>query len=264
MIASSTAVPSGSFTEGAAPALSLDGVTKRYGGLVAVSGVSVELPVGSRLAVIGPNGAGKSTLFKLVAGDVAPTDGSIHLFGNDVTRMRERRRARLGVARTFQVSNLFGGLGVLDNLILAAQVGRARSRRFWAPQRRDDEIGGEASAVLERVGLSPTDRRSVQELSHGEQRQLEIAMALVLKPRLLLLDEPAAGLSAAERMVLREILENLPEGMTSMLIEHDMTLALELVDHVLCLDNGVPLAYGTPDEIRANPAVQAVYLGRRN
>jgi len=263
-VAASTAVPPGSDPGGTAPALALDGVTKRFGGLVAVGGVSLELPVGGRLAVIGPNGAGKSTLFKLIAGDTRVSDGTIHMFGADATRLGERRRARLGIARTFQVSNLFAELGLLDNLILAAQVGTGRSRRFWAPQNRRDEAGRAAEAALERVGLRPDDRRSVQDLSHGEKRQLEIAMALVLKPRLLLLDEPAAGLSAAERVVLRDILEHLPEGMTFLLIEHDMTLALELVDRVLCLDNGVPLAYGTPDEIRANPAVQAVYLGRRD
>lgn len=258
------AVPPGTPPGGTAPALVLDGVTKRFGGLIAVGGVSLELPVGGRLAVIGPNGAGKSTLFKLIAGDMRVSDGAIHMFDADATRLSERRRARLGIARTFQVSNLFAELGMLDNLILAAQVGTGRSRRFWAPQNRRDAAGRASEAVLEQVGLDPSDRRAVQELSHGEQRQLEIAMALVLQPRLLLLDEPAAGLSAAERAVLRDILENLPAGMTFLLIEHDMTLALELVDRVLCLDNGVPLAYGTPDEIRANPAVQAVYLGRRD
>ena len=264
-MSSTQVVPSSSASaDGEGAALVLDGVTRRFGGLMALSGVSVILPQGGRLAVIGPNGAGKTTLFRLISGEMRASDGTIKLFGEDVSRVSERRRALRGIARTFQVSNLFTGLSVLDNVRIAAQARSPRPRRFWWPVRDSDSYTSRARLMLERVGLSARGDDRVADLSHGEQRQLEIAMALVVQPRLLLLDEPAAGLSAAERKVLRGLLENLPEGLSLILIEHDMTLALELVDHVLCLDNGVPLAYGTPDEIRANPAVQAVYLGRRD
>jgi branched-chain amino acid transport system ATP-binding protein len=264
-MSSSVAVPSSSARVGGeGAALILDGVTRRFGGLMALSGVSLVLPRGERLAVIGPNGAGKTTLFRLISGEMRPSEGSIHLFGDDVTRVSERARARRGIARTFQVSNLFSQLSVLDNVRIAAQAGTGRSRRFWWPVRDSDDPTRRAGAMLDRVGLGGRAADRVADLSHGEQRQLEIAMALVVEPRLLLLDEPAAGLSAAERKVLRGLLEALPAELSLLLIEHDMSLALELVDTVLCLDNGVPLAYGTPDEIRANPAVQAVYLGRRD
>ena len=249
---------------GEGTALILDGVTRRFGGLMALAGVSVILPRGGRLAVIGPNGAGKTTLFRLISGEMRASDGTIRLFGQDVSRVSERGRARRGVARTFQVSNLFNELSVLDNVRIAAQAKGGHPRRFWWPVRANDADTARATSMLERVGLAARGPDRVADLSHGEQRQLEIAMALVVEPSLLLLDEPAAGLSAAERQVLRGLLEDLPQGLSMLLIEHDMTLALELVDHVLCLDNGVPLAYGTPDEIRANPAVQAVYLGRRD
>ena len=244
-------------------ALSLDGISKRFGGLTAVNGVSLSLPVGGRLALIGPNGAGKTTLFRVIAGELKPTSGTITLFDEDVTNASERSRALRGVSRTFQVSNLFPRLSVRHNVRLAAQVATPTSRRFWQKLRPDDEFGERTQDVLARVGLEHRADEAVSALSHGEKRQLEIAMALVVGPRLILLDEPAAGLSATERVVLRGLLERLPSDMTFLLIEHDMTLALELVDRVLCLDNGVPLAYGTPEEIRANPAVQAVYLGRR-
>ena len=247
-------------SEGAA--LILDGVTKRCGGLTAVGGVSVVLPAGGRLAVIGPNGAGKTTLFRLIAGEFGVSEGTIRLFGEDVTRQDERSRALMGVSRTFQVSNLFPRLKVIDNVRIAAQVDTPTSHRFWRPLVQD-RYQRSAELALEKVGMLDRAADTVSDLSHGEKRQLEIAMALVVAPRLILLDEPAAGLSASERQVLRRLLENLQGDITFLLIEHDMTLALELVDRVLCLDNGIPLAYGTPDEIRANPAVQAVYLGRR-
>ena len=147
---------------------------------------------------------------------------------------------------------------------VAARGGSPKARVFWRVQGRRDEVTHESTMMLESVGLHARRDDTVADLSHGEQRQLEIAMALVVNPKLLLLDEPAAGLSASERVVLRGLLERLPDDITFLLIEHDMKLALELADKVLCLDNGVPLAYGTPDEIRANPAVQACYLGRRD
>jgi branched-chain amino acid transport system ATP-binding protein len=244
------------------PVLRLEGVSRRFGGLVAVDGVSLTLGPRRRLAVIGPNGAGKTTLFRLIAGDMAPSQGRIFLFGQEVTRLPAHRRARLGLSRTFQVSNLFAGLSVLDNVRLAAQAGEPRRWRLLGPVRPGDPVGLAAMEALERAGIAVRAGDRVAELSHGEQRQLEVALALATSPRLLLLDEPAAGLSAGERSRLRELLGSLPDSLPLLLIEHDMTLALSLTDEVLCLHNGRPIALGPPDRVRRDPTVQAVYLGR--
>ncbi|HZB57765.1 MAG TPA: ABC transporter ATP-binding protein [Actinomycetota bacterium] len=244
------------------PVLRLEGVSRRFGGLVAVDGVSLTLGPRRRLAVIGPNGAGKTTLFRLIAGDVPPSQGRIFLFGREVTRLPAHRRARLGLSRTFQVSNLFAGLSVLDNVRLAAQAGQPGRWRRLGPVRPGDRVGLAAMEALERAGIAARAGDRVAELSHGEQRQLEVALALATSPKLLLLDEPAAGLSAGERSRLRELLGSLPDSLPLLLIEHDMTLALSLADEVLCLHNGRPIALGPPDRVRGDPTVQAVYLGR--
>jgi branched-chain amino acid transport system ATP-binding protein len=244
------------------PVLRLEGVTRRFGGLVAVDGVSLTLGPRRRLAVIGPNGAGKTTLFRLIAGDVPPSQGRIFLFGREVTRLPAHRRARLGLSRTFQVSNLFAGLSVLDNVRLAAQAGEPGRWRRLCPVRPGDRVGLAAMEALERAGIAARAGDQVAELSHGEQRQLEVALALATSPKLLLLDEPAAGLSGGERSRLRELLGSLPDSLPLLLIEHDMTLALSLADEVLCLHNGRPIALGPPDRVRGDPTVQAVYLGR--
>jgi branched-chain amino acid transport system ATP-binding protein len=243
--------------------LAVDGASRRFGGVLAVDGVSLAVAAGDRVAVIGPNGAGKTTLFRLIAGELRPSAGTVRLFGRDVTRAPAHRRARLGLARTFQVSNLFANLTVADNVRLAA-FGRDPKRwRFWWPVDRRDERARRAVEVLDRVGLLRRRDARVADLSHGEQRQLEIAMALATDPRLLLLDEPAAGLSAAERVVLRELLGALPVGLAVLLIEHDVRLALDLCERVLCLDRGRQVAAGSPDELRADERVQAVFLGQR-
>jgi branched-chain amino acid transport system ATP-binding protein len=242
--------------------LRLDGVTRRFGGLLAVDGVSLDVGAGDRLAVIGPNGAGKTTLFRLIAGELRPTGGSIGLFGRDVTRLPAHRRARMGLARTFQVSNLFTTITVQDNVRLAAYGTDPRRWRFWWPVSQGDERARRADDALDRVGLLARRGARVADLSHGEQRQLEIAMALVAGPRLLLLDEPAAGLSAAERTILRQLLVSLPDQLAVLLIEHDVRLALEVCARVLCLDRGRPVAYGTPDELRADERVHAAFLGK--
>jgi branched-chain amino acid transport system ATP-binding protein len=244
------------------PVLRLEGVSRRFGGLVAVDGVSLTLGPRRRLAVIGPNGAGKTTLFRLIAGDVPLSQGRIFLFGREVTRLPAHRRARLGLSRTFQVSNLFAGLSVLDNVRLAAQAGQPGRWRRLGPVRPGDRVGLAAMEALERAGIAARAGDRVAELSHGEQRQLEVALALATSPKLLLLDEPAAGLSAGERSRLRELLGSLPDSLPLLLIEHDMTLALSLADEVLCLHNGRPIALGPPDRVRGDPTVQAVYLGR--
>ena len=246
----------------AEPVLTLEGVVQRFGGLVAVDGVSLSLRPRQRLAVIGPNGAGKTTLFRLIAGDMAPSQGRISLFGRDVTHLPAHRRARMGLSRTFQVTNLFGGLSVLDNVRLAVQARESGRWRFLAPIRQGDQVGAAAREALDRAGIGSRARDRVADLSHGEQRQLEVALALATEPRILLLDEPAAGLSAGERVRFRELLESLPTTLPLLLIEHDMSLALSLADEVLCLHNGRPIALGPPDEVRNDATVQAVYLGR--
>ena len=246
-----------------APALVITGIGKRFGGVQAVDGISLELGPAERIGVIGPNGAGKTTLFKIIAGDLSPTKGSVEMFGRDVTRTGTARRARTGVGRTFQVSNLFRDMSVLDNVRVAARGGRGTARIFWWPQRATDEATQRAQAALESVGMIGRREDRVSDLSHGEQRQLEIAMALASEPRLLLLDEPAAGLSSAERVNLRNLIEGLPRTLPILLIEHDMTLALGLTDRVMCMENGRHVVTGTPAEVREHETVKQIYLGRR-
>lgn len=247
-----------------APALVASGLGKRYGGVQAVDDISLTLAPGERMGVIGPNGAGKTTLFKMIAGDVPPSAGRIELFGRDVTRLSTARRARLGVGRTFQVSNLFREMSVLDNVRVAARGGSSKARVFWRTQGLSDEVSRTSMEMLESVGLYGRRDDTVGDLSHGEQRQLEIAMALVTEPRLLLLDEPAAGLSAVERTTLRRLIEELPRTLPILLIEHDMTLALGLTDRVMCMENGHHIVTGTPEEVREHPTVKEIYLGRRD
>ncbi len=247
-----------------APVLVADGLGKRYGGVQAVDGISLTMHAGERIGVIGPNGAGKTTLFKMLAGDELPTSGTVEIFGRDVTKIGTARRARLGVGRTFQVSNLFKDMTVLDNARVAARGGTAKARVFWRPQRPQDEVAVRARAALESVGLSDRLEDTVADLSHGEQRQLEIAMALVSEPKILLLDEPAAGLSAVERATLKQLISDLPRTLPILLIEHDMTLALGLTDRVMCMENGHHVITGTPEEVRANETVKEIYLGRRD
>ena len=247
-----------------APVLVVDRVGKRYGGVVAVEGISLTMAPGERIGVIGPNGAGKTTLFKMIAGDVPVTTGTVRLFGEDVTKTSTAKRARMGVGRTFQISNLFKDMTVLDNVRVAARGGSAKARVFWMPQRLGDEASRRALEALEKVGLQGRKDDTVSELSHGEQRQLEIAMALAGDPRILLLDEPAAGLSAAERTTLKRLIEELPRTLPILLIEHDMSLALGLTDRVMCMENGRHVITGTPDEVRDDETVKAIYLGRRD
>lgn len=247
-----------------APVLVAEGLGKRYGGVQAVDGISLTMHPGERIGVIGPNGAGKTTLFKMLAGDEIPTAGTVELFGKDVTRTGTATRARSGVGRTFQVSNLFKDMTVLDNVRVAARGGTSRARVFWRPQSPKDEVAERACATLESVGLTARLEDTVADLSHGEQRQLEIAMALVTEPRILLLDEPAAGLSAVERTTLKQLIEDLPRTLPILLIEHDMSLALGLTDRVMCMENGHHVVTGTPQEVRDNETVKEIYLGRRD
>ncbi len=242
------------------PVLEVDEVTVRFGGVTAVDRVSLRVEQGDRWAVIGPNGAGKTTLFRAISGEVRPTEGRVRLFGAELSRAQPYARAQRGLGRTYQVTDLFQDLSVEENLAIAAQA-RSRSRfACWRPLRITGWIDERITRVLQQVGLSGRRHDLVSELSHGEQRQLEIAMALAGNPELLLLDEPAAGLSAAERGMMRGLIQGLPRELTLVLIEHDMGIALELVERVLVLDNGQTIAEGEPEDIRADQRVQDVYL----
>ena len=246
--------------EGAAPILRLRGVGRRFGGVVAVSGVDLDVRAGERRAILGPNGAGKTTLFNLISGEFPPTAGSVELFGRDVTALPARKRARMGLSRTFQTSRLFGGLSVDDNLYLAV-LGVHDGHFRLLKSRADDEMRERGRAMAAAVGLADKLDELVAELSHGEQRQLEVGMARAADPQLMMLDEPAAGLSRAERVKLTELLIALDPAITLILIEHDMDVALRVAEWVTMMHDGRVIVEGTPDEIRANELVHDLYLG---
>jgi branched-chain amino acid transport system ATP-binding protein len=241
--------------------LRVESLTKRFGGVVALDGVSLTVERAERRAIIGPNGAGKSTLFSIISGDLAPTNGSVAIAGRRTTGLSPERVARLGVARTFQTSNLFGESSVLANVMLAALQSSGHAWDVARPFTRLGDCEQRARAALYVVGLAEKPGVSVAALSHGEARQLEIAAALVQRPSLLLLDEPLAGLASAERERIGRLLVELTREITVLLIEHDLDFAHTFADRMTVLNNGVVLADGTPQEVRDDPAVQAVYLG---
>jgi branched-chain amino acid transport system ATP-binding protein len=247
-------------TEAAAPILRLRGVGRRFGGVHAVRDVDLEIRPGERRAILGPNGAGKTTLFNVISGEFPPTSGSIELFGRDVTPEPARKRARLGLSRTFQTSKLFLGMTVEDNLYLAL-LGVRNGHLRIVRSGTDNEMRQRAREMAGVVGLQDVLDREVGELSHGEQRQLELGMARATDPKLMMLDEPAAGLSRAERVRLTELLLDLDQHITLILIEHDMDVALGVAEWVTMMHNGSVLVEGTPEEIRANETVHELYLG---
>ena len=242
--------------------LQLEDVRVEFGALRAVDGVSLAVASGERRAIIGPNGAGKTTLFNAIAGEQRVTSGRIRLEGRDVTRLGTARRARRGFARTFQITTLFSGLPVEENLRMALRGHSARKLSLFGSGAATADESAAVQRALEASGLAAKRATLVRELSHGEQRQLELQLALASNPRVLLLDEPAAGLSPAERVLMAHIIRALPRALTVVLIEHDMDLALGLVDRVTCLYNGQVLCDAAPDEIRNDARVQEVYLGK--
>jgi branched-chain amino acid transport system ATP-binding protein len=242
-------------------ALRLDGVSKYFGGLQAVGDVSFAVRPGERRALIGPNGAGKTTLFNLISGSLPVSTGTITLFGRDVTSAPTHFRAGLGLARTFQITNLFADLTVLDNCLLAIQALTPARFAMLRPLGFFGDLHAAARATLEAVGLSAVEDVPVRNLSHGEQRQLEIALALAGKPRVLLLDEPTAGLSPAESRLMADLLAGLDPAITVLMIEHDMDIALELSAQVTVLHYGRVIADGSREEIRADALVREIYLG---
>jgi branched-chain amino acid transport system ATP-binding protein len=247
----------------AEPLLEIDDVTKRFGGVIASDHISLSVPRGELHAIIGPNGAGKTTLIGQLAGEIAPDDGDIRFDGADITRLPTDRRSALGLARSFQITSLFRDFTALDNVALAVQAHAGHSFRFWRAARAEQKLRGPARAALARVGLAERADTLVAKLSHGEHRQLEIAMALATSPRLLLLDEPMAGMGPEESARMVGTLRELKRGLTILLIEHDIEAVFALADRITVLVYGRVIASGTPAEIRAHPEVRTAYLGEQ-
>jgi ABC-type branched-subunit amino acid transport system ATPase component len=242
-------------------ALQLEAVSKSFGGLRAVDRVELAVRPGERRALIGPNGAGKTTLFNLIAGALPVSSGKITVFGTDVTGKAQHRRAALGLARTFQITNLFPALTVRQNALLAAQALTRTKFSMLRPVGHFTDLDARAGEALAAVGLADRAGATVRHLSHGEQRQLEIALALAGRPRVLLLDEPAAGLSQAEARLMTQLLRGLDPAITLLIIEHDMDMALEVAQHVTVLHYGRVIADGPRETVKADPTVREIYLG---
>jgi branched-chain amino acid transport system ATP-binding protein len=236
-------------------------VTRTFGALRAIDSVTLSVAAGERRAILGANGAGKTTLFNAVTGDFPPTSGRVLFFGEDITGLPPHERIRRGLRRTYQSSLLFRGLSVRDNLFLAIR-GVSRGRFAFRRPRGADPSHVATRDLLERIRLAHIAGATVASLSHGQQRQLEIGMALAGAPRLILFDEPAAGLSPAERRELVLLLAALPKHMGFVLIEHDLEIALKAVERVTVMHDGRVLKHGTPGEIEQDPEVQAIYMGR--
>jgi branched-chain amino acid transport system ATP-binding protein len=245
----------------AEPVLAIRGLSKRFGGLLASDRIDLDVATGETRAIIGPNGAGKTTLIGQLAGDLRPDAGSIRFAGQDVTRLDAPHRARRGLARSFQVTSVFRDFSALDNVALAVQAHAGSSFRFWRPARGERALREPARAALESVGLGARADVLAASLAHGEQRQLEIAMALATEPRLLLLDEPVAGMGLDESQRMVRFLATLKRRMTIVLVEHDMDAVFSLADRISVLVYGRIIATGTPAEVRGNEDVRRAYLG---
>jgi branched-chain amino acid transport system ATP-binding protein len=239
--------------------LELQSVSRVFGGLRAVDGVDLRVEAGARHGLIGPNGAGKSTLFKLILGAEHVSEGHVHFDGRDITNLTEHRRVRLGIAQTFQHSSVFEPLSCGDNVRLALQRRTGEAHRLFG--RRSAAVGAEAAGLLGRVGLEGSERRPAAALSHGERRQLEVAIALAAEPRLLLLDEPAAGMSPAETQRLATVIEGLDPEIAVLIVEHDLDFVFRVVRDVSVLHLGALLMTGPAAEVRASDEVARVYLG---
>jgi len=243
--------------------LEINNVTKRFGNLVAVRDVSLNVAKGELCAIIGPNGAGKTTFFNLISGFFPPTSGSIIFDGNDITRLSTHERVVRGMARTFQITEIFPELTVFENVRTAAEVAGGYRLRAWISRAESTKLHARVEYTLKLVSLEARADRLVGELSHGDQRAAEIAMAIALNPHLLLLDEPTAGMGDQETYQITQLIRRLhrDSNYTIVLIEHDMRVVFHLADRICVLDQGRMLAQGTPQEIAANETVQAAYLG---
>jgi len=236
-------------------------IKKSFGALLATGGVDFDVREGETHAVIGPNGAGKTTFIKQLSGELHPDEGSVRFAGEDITRLPSPQRSRRGLARSFQITSVYRDFTALDNVALAVQAHAGHSFRFWKAARQDEELIVPSLEFLKKVNLESRAGVLAAELSHGEQRQLEIAMALATKPRLLLLDEPVAGMGADESQRMVSMLATLKGDKTIVLVEHDMDAVFSLADRISVLVYGRIIATGTPAEIRANAEVRAAYLG---
>ena len=248
-------------TNGGQPVLELKGLSKSFGGLHAVRGVDLRIMPGDRKAVIGPNGAGKTTLFNLITGIFPSTSGQVLLFGQDVTAWTSHKRTSLGMARTFQVTHLFPKLTVLDNVLLAIEGVRSSKFVMWRMMSSYKEAYDKAHGLLERGGFMDRKDTQVRYLSHGEQRQLEIILGLASDPKILLLDEPAAGLSSGESTEMTRFLQKLDRSLAILLIEHDMDVVFDIASEISVLHFGAVLETGTPKQIHGSQRVQEIYLG---
>jgi len=245
----------------AEPMLAVENLRKSFGALAATDGVNLEVREGETHAIIGPNGAGKTTLISQLSGTLRTDEGRIRFAGEDITELPAPERSRKGLARSFQITSIYREFTALDNVALAVQAHAGHSFRFWRPARADAALRDPARAVLEEVGLGARAELVAANLAHGEQRQLEIAMALATRPRLLLLDEPVAGMGTDESLRMVEFLATLKGSKTMLLVEHDMDAVFTLADRISVLVYGRIIATGRPEEIRANPEVRAAYLG---
>ena len=243
------------------PLLQVDSLIKRFGGLVATDQLSLDILPGEVHAVIGPNGAGKTTFIAQLAGELRPDAGTIHFKGQNITRLDPAQRSQRGLARSFQITSIFSGLTVEDNVALAVQAQAGHSFRFWRDARVDPSLREPAAATLQRVGLGNRRDGLAGNLAHGEQRQLELAMALATEPSLLLLDEPAAGMGADETERMVGLLQALKGTVAILLVEHDMNAVFALADRISVLVNGSCIATGTPEAIRNDDDVRRAYLG---
>jgi branched-chain amino acid transport system ATP-binding protein len=245
----------------AEPLLRVSGLVKRFGGLIATNNLTLDVRLQEFHAVIGPNGAGKTTLIAQISGELAQDSGTIHFADKEISHLTAPARIKLGLARTFQITQLLNDYSALDNVALAVQARSGHSFRFWSDARGDRALRESAADYLDRVGLGIRAHVPVGELAHGEQKQLELAIALATGPRLLLLDEPMAGLGAAESAHMIDLLGKLKGEATILLIEHDMDAVFALADRVSVLVNGQCIATGTSDLVRSNEAVRVAYLG---
>ncbi len=244
-----------------APCLALESVSREFGGLTAVDRVSLTVRAGERQAIIGPNGAGKTTLFNLISCEIAATAGRILFFGDDITRLPAHRRAAHGIARTFQITRLFPDLTVEENLLLACTALDRRRFTFFRPLSSCRDLVDRAAALMADFGLEPLRQMLARNLAYGNQRKLEVALSMAGRPRLLLLDEPMAGLSPAEREAMQRLIHGLDPAMAVLLIEHDIDVAFGFAEQITVLHQGAVLAYGRQDDIAADARVQQSYLG---
>jgi branched-chain amino acid transport system ATP-binding protein len=241
--------------------LRLEGLSKRFGGVVATDRVTLEVASGEVHALIGPNGAGKTTLIGQIAGSLASDAGEIHFLGRNLTALKQHQRVKLGLARSYQITSIFGRLSVLDNLALAVQARSGSSFSFWRPVSGEKAIFEEAQAIAAEIGLLEKEKSVAATLAHGEQRALEVGLALATRPRLVLLDEPMAGMGPEESQLVIALIESIRSRITVLLVEHDMDAVFRLADRISVLVAGRLIATGTPESIKSNAQVRKAYLG---